>query len=113
MAFSRQCEPAAPVGSCEQSWTASRPEQVVAVALGPKEFLHGTIHLVYRRIRVSRGARIELAIVIRPKGARPITCGRAPSGQSGSKELPNGGTISKIRIGIQWDVRQRWDTISY
>ena len=24
-----------------------------------------------------------------------------------------GGTISKILIGIQWDVWQRWDTINY
>jgi hypothetical protein len=25
----------------------------------------------------------------------------------------NGGTISKIWLGIQWKVSERWDTISY
>ena len=57
----------------------------IAVALGPKEFLHGAICLVYSQIRVSRGARIRVGDRNSAEGRPADYVRRVPSGQSGSK----------------------------
>jgi hypothetical protein len=52
-------------------------------------------------------AKVGLTYDERPKAATVV---QFPMSRKTAK---NGGTISKISLGIQWDVTQKWDTTSY